>query len=216
MQEWISTEKIPELTEEENKFRNYLISEYNDIKKTTQKEYEIDLLFGLSLYKYLASFAEFNMRVATDNGFWRNVSLSIIPDVVADRWGKDNESHYWKRSTRIWPSQIWWYIHLSWQGDEDFKKTKEMLTKPCFTTDEIMNLVERSGKNGAYLDVYREIMLKYSKVSDEERKKHQDKRKTLFRKIMILNTAKQALIDPELFGIDEYVDMLFNDLKVGV
>ena len=39
-----------------------------------------------------------------------------MPHIVADRWGDDNDDHFWKKNVRIWLRSIWWYVHLSW-GD---------------------------------------------------------------------------------------------------
>lgn len=214
MKKWILNGMLPSLTDDELKFRNYLVNEYKRIKEQTKDNYKIDLNLGIALYKYLNQMSDFTMRIASDDGFWRYLSLMIIPDIVSDRWGKENEAHFWARSTRIYPRQIWWYIHLSWQGDTDLETTREVLSKPGFTTDEIMNLVERCGRKGAYIEVYRKIVLQYSEVSAEERKRHQDGRKGLFRKVMILNNARYVVVDPYLFGINDYVDVLFKDLKV--
>ena len=216
MKRWILNGTLPALTDDELKFRDYLLAEYKKIKEQTKDNYKIDLNFGIALYKYLNQMGDFTMRVAADDGFWRYLSLMLIPDIVSDRWGKENEAHFWARSTRIYPRQIWWYVHLSWQGDADLETTRQILLNPCFTTDEIMNLVERCGRKGAYIEVYRKIVLKYSKVSAEERKKHQDGRKGLFRKIMIFNNARYVVVDPYLYGIDAYVDGLFKDLKVRI
>lgn len=216
MRKWISDEKIPALTDEEQKFRVYLLNEYKRIKEQTKDNYQIDLNFGIALYKYLENAGGFTMRIASDDAFWRYVALMIIPDIVSERWGKENESHFWTRSTRIYPRQVWWYIYLAWQGDSDLETTKNALSGNGFTTDEIMNLVERCGRKGAYIDVYRKIVSKYSQISNDERKRHQDGRKSLFRKIMVLNTARYVVVDPYLYGVDNYVDDLFEDLKVRV
>lgn len=42
------------------------------------------------------------MRIALDNGFCRCLSLKVVPDLVTDRWEKDNEIHFLKRGTKVW------------------------------------------------------------------------------------------------------------------
>ena len=220
MQKWIQLQEEPPICEEELQFRKYLTYEYEKIKsKYASDSYSIDLHFGLVLYKALESMGNFTMRIAANDGYWRYLSLMIIPKLVTDRWGKDNESHFWGRSTRIWVRQIWWFIHLSLQMAEnstgyDLDRTEKILSQKCFSTDEIMNLVERAGRKGTYVEVYREIIRMYSLVPDSERLRHREGRKTLFRKVMILHTAKSVVVDPYLYEIDDYVYELFEDLGV--
>ena len=158
------------------------------------------------------------MRVAADDDFWRYLSLKVVPDLVAQRWGKDNESHYWSRSTRIWLRSIWWYVHLSWQGS--LEKTREILECEHFTTDTILNFEERSGRFGTYVDAYRYILLNYSQVSKEDIKRFSRGKSSdsddLFRVVMKLNTAKMLVLDPALYlgGLDAYAKSLFHDAGV--
>ena len=42
---------------------------------------------------------------------------------------------------------IWWYVHLSWQGD--MQTTAKVLEAPCFTTDSILTV------SYTHLDVYK-------------------------------------------------------------
>ena len=107
---------------------------------------------------------------------------------------------------------MWWYVHLSWQGDES--TTLEVLKNN--TTDEILNLVERAGYNGYYLKVYRNIMYFYSKVPVERKYIKTDTNNSVrfFRKIMILHTARSTVMEPSLCigGEREYVRNIFRDL----
>ena len=91
----------------------------------------------------------FNLRAAANDDFWRYLSIKVIPDVVAERWGYENESHYWSKPARIWLRSIWWYVHLSWQGD--MQTTAKVLEASCFTTDSILNLEERTGRKGTFI-----------------------------------------------------------------
>lgn len=133
--------------------------ENNDIKRT---DYYLDYNFGLRLYEYLLNQPGFSLRVAADDGFWRFLSVKIVPDVVSQRWGKDNDSHFWSQPTRIWLRSLWWYVHMSWQGD--LASTREVLSCEHFTTDTILNFEERTGRKGTHLEAYREIIKCYSEV----------------------------------------------------
>lgn len=213
MDEWINTKKIPLLTDDYNKIRNEILAIYEEVKD--KKDYELDLYFGVKLYSYFNMIKGFNMRLASNDDFWRYLSLKVIPDIVAQRWGVDNASHYYERGTRIWLKSIWWYIHLSWQSDEE--STIEILKNN--TTDEILNLVERAGRYGYYLNVYRNIMYFFAKIPQERRYiATEGKSDRLFRRIMKLNTARCIVIEPPLYlgGEREYVKDLFNDLGESV
>lgn len=186
----------------------------------SKKDYYIDAHLGILLYDYLWKQEGFNLRVAANDDFWRYLSLKVVPDIVAERWGKDNDSHYWSRATRIWLRSIWWYVHLSWQGSMD--ETIQLLDSPCFSTDTILNLEERSGKKGTFINVYRNIMYFYSKIPKEElyefNKNTKSQQEDLFRIIMKLNTAKVMVVEPALYlgGEKEYVRSLFEDVGINV
>ncbi len=228
MNDWIvNYPELPSLDSEFSTVRND-IQELNkkvrfdaenveNIKKT---DYYIDAHFGLMLYDYLWKQPWFSMRVAANDGFWRYMSLKVVPDVVAQRWGKDNESHFWSRPTRIWLRSIWWYVYLAHQ--EDTEKTKEVLECPHFTTDTILNFEERSGRNGTYVEAYRRIIYYYSKVSYDDIKRNSrgkaDTSDDIFRVVMKLNTAKMLVMDPALClgGADAYARNLFRDAGVIV
>ena len=74
------------------------------------------------------------------------------------------------------------------------------------STDEILNLVERSGSDGYRVDVYREIMAEYSCTVLKKSVKQ------LLRKVMVLNTARTTLVEPALAdgGVKGYVKELYN------
>lgn len=225
MEEW--KESYPQLPS--------IDSEYEQIRRDLQElnkqirdvgsdrkdlKYFVDSQFGLALYEYFWNMSGFSMRVAANDDFWRYLSIKVVPDIVAQRWGKDNESHYWSRPTRIWLRSIWWFVHLAWQGDH--ASTKALLECSHFTTDTILNFEERSGRNGTYIDAYRKILMYYSKVSSEDIKKFSrgksDSSDDVFRVVMKLNTAKMMVMDPALClgGVDGYVKTLYTDAGVQV
>lgn len=109
---------------------------------------------------------------------------------------------------------------MSWQGD--MQTTAKVLEAPCFTTDSILNLEERTGRKGTFINVYRYIMYYYShipqQVLDEYNKNTETQQDDLFRIVMKLNTAKVMVVDPALYlgGEKEYVRSLFMDAGVRV
>jgi len=203
-----------ELTPDELKLRNEILKinkivcedERSGIKVGKIDKYQFDLLFGLEIYELLNETIGFTMRHASDPDIWRNMTMKIAPDIVYTRWKKENNDRYYRRTTRIYFSSIWWYIHLSWEGNKI--KTYELLKSN--TTDEIMNLVERSGPMGYRIDFTRELMKQYcEKKSDNDR--------FLFRKLLKLNIARCVVLEPALHGngLVGYVDTLFQDVMKG-
>lgn len=214
---------IEDIDDEYKEVRNNLINLYalatTDLKESKRQKYLIDIRFGTLLYNYLNSLNEFNLRVASNDGFWRYLSLCVIPDIVGKRWGNENRDHYYKKSIRTWLRSLWWYVHLSWQGNPN--DTNTVLESENLNTDIILQLQERPGRNGAFLDLYRSIMKEYSILSPKEIEKAESvtnpiKNRTLFRTIMIMNTAHIMVMDPGLFlgGIKEYTRMLFREAGV--
>lgn len=101
---------------------------------------------------------------------------------------------------------------MSYQGN--IEKTTKILEP--FNTDYIMQLVERTGRNGFYLEITREIMRTLSLLPLKViNKKVNDS--NLFRRVLIQNTAKMdnynlvAENNPR-----KYVYDLFKSCKVEV
>lgn len=175
-----------------------LIYDKYEFDNGLHNKYAFDLEFGLALYEILNSKIE-NRDIYTDD-IWRYLSIKVIPDIVHSRWNL-NADRYYKLSRRIYLKQLWWYIHLSWNGNVD--QTYVVLKNN--TTDTILNLVERPGL-GYNIDMYREIMKQYSHLQDSDRQ--------LLRRVMVLNTARSKNVSPELVenGISGYVTQLFKDV----
>lgn len=169
----------------------------------TQKNYsyQLDLQFGIKLYTTLNEKYGMNVRLASTDGIWRYLSTCVVPDLVAKRYGKDHPDRFWKKPKRLWLRVLWWYIYLSWQGSE--AATIEILKDN--STDEILQLVDRCGRGGYRVDLYRAMMKKNSQIDPAERRKKQ-----LFRKMMVLNTARVQTVEPSLTegGNTGYVDSL--------
>ena len=182
-------------------------------------DYYVDVIFGLKLYDYLNRQGWFSLRVASNTDFWRYLSVAVVPHIVSSRWGHDNEDHYWKRPMRIWLRSLWWYVHFSWCNT--IEETKAILLKPMFSTDTILNIVERSGKNGTNIELYRDILQTYSNLGMDVISKYKArglKETDLFRAIMKLNTAKIIVTEPNLCvdGVHGYVSLLCEDLSVRI
>lgn len=174
-----------------------------DVEDIEKNKYQVDLVYGLRIYKLLNESFEMNVRTASSEGVWRFLSVCVAPDVIEMRYGIEAQDRFWKKPKRLWFRVLWWYIHLSWQGSEE--ATKKVLKDN--STDEILQLVDRCGRDGYRVDLYRQIMKKYSELDPVERRKTQ-----IFRKMMVLNTAKVQVIEPALVdgGEELYVDGLCN------
>ena len=204
---WKRNPQSISLTEEEESLRKDLHDLFQEtldetgIEDGTKKvqSYQIDLHFGLKLYELLNEKYKLNIRMASDNGFWRYLSVNIAPDLVYKRWG-DNEARFWKQNNRIWLKTLWWYVHLSWQGDVE--STRAVLLDN--TTDHVVQLVERAGPSGYRVDFTRSLMRLYD---SKKRNLPQD----MFRKVLKLNTAMVKTIEPALYseGEEAYVRDLF-------
>ena len=164
--------------------------------------YRIDYQFGLKFYCLLNDQYAFTERLASDEAIWRYLSVCLVPDIVAKRYGIDHPDRFWKKPNRIWLRTVWWYIHLSWQGSPE--KTGRILMNN--STDEILQLVDRCGKTGYRVPLCREIMAKYGSIPKDRRPNN------IFRKTMVLNTARVQVIEPGLVdgGEKKYVEDLYS------
>lgn len=171
-------------------------------EKPRVSEYYRDLAIATSIYEYMQNEMRMTARFASDNDVWRYIIFYVVPDLTQKRWGLSKDRFY-DGSSRIWLKALYWYIHLSWQGNID--QTIEVLKQN--TTDEIVQLVERTGPSGYRIELSREIMKKYNEVVLNGYKS-----KDLFRKIMKLNTALTRVIEPYLVvgGVSAYANRLFS------
>ena len=121
-------------------------------------------------------------------------------------------SYFYEKNVRIYLSTLWWYIHLTYQGDT--QATYEILKD--LNTDYILQLVERPGKNGVYLEITRCIVKFISKLSESDRNKKFNGA-NLFRRVLIQNTAKVDNYNLLLDGkVEKYVAGLFESCNVTV
>lgn len=218
--------ELPHIDDGYRYIRNDIHDINNNVRESLKKDesrkrnesYYIDAHVGLGLYDYLWKQPGFTMRAAADDGFWRYMSVKVVPDIVAQRWGRENNDHFWSKPSRNWLRSIWWYVHLSWQGTQE--ATAELLEKPQFSTDTILNFIERNGRKGVSVETYRSIMYYYGKLSELDLKEYDKHKKgirdDLFRAVMRLNTAKMMVMEPSLYlgGEKAYVADLYKDLGV--
>lgn len=190
-------EDFKEIRNQLIEIRDYIFEKY-EYDNANKLDYKFDLLFGLKMYQVLNENVGFTNRVATNDDTWRYLSICVIPDIVHSRW-ELNEERFYKSPRRIWLKALWWYIHLSWRGNEE--ETYNILKDN--TTDTVVQLVERPGI-GYHVEMYREIMYQYSFIQDSSRE--------VFRRLLKLNTATILTTTPELVegGIKKYVQDLYN------
>lgn len=190
-------EDFKEIRNQLIEIRDYIFEKY-EYDNANKLDYKFDLLFGLKMYQVLNENVGFTNRVATNDDIWRYLSICVIPDIVHSRW-ELNEERFYKSPRRIWLKALWWYIHLSWRGNEE--ETYNILKDN--TTDTVVQLVERPGV-GYHVEMYREIMYQYSFIQDSSRE--------VFRRLLKLNTATILTTTPELVegGIKKYVQDLYN------
>ncbi|SIT87333.1 hypothetical protein [Edaphobacillus lindanitolerans] len=204
--------KLSKLNDTEKLHRERLVMvEAETLKELENRElsrknyYQFDLLFSLKLYEYLSVQNGVGEREASDDDFWRFVSMKLIPDVIERRWEGLKATRFYQESRRIWLKALWWYIHLSWQGS--ISSTYDILKDN--TTDTIVQLVERPGSGGYRISLTRNLMRYYGTLAEQQPKKHSTE---IFRKIMRLNTARTKVVEPALVdgGEQEYVKELFE------
>lgn len=198
--DFTSTDWSKQLDSDYLDIRNYLVEKYKELKQSGYKDYQLDYRFSLLFYDYFQQKEWMTDRIAADYEFWRYIALKVMPDLVFDRFGAEDDKHYYAKGLRIWPYTLYWYAHLSWQGG--IESTNRILSSSRCCSDTILNLVERPGRNGTYIDLYRSIMyyfVNYNPTRAVDNIK-------LFRSIMKLALAKPQVIDPDLFegGTREY------------
>lgn len=174
---------------------------------TKNYAYQVDYIFGIKLYQLLNDKYDMSIRIASKEGVWRFLSVCVVPDLVKMRYGLDHPDRFWKKPKRIWLRVLWWYIHLSWQGDEE---STRLILKDN-STDEILQLVDRCGRDGYRVELCSELMKRYAAMDNNERRKNQ-----AFRRMMVLNTARVQVVEPALVdgGEPQFIDDLCDYLEL--
>lgn len=181
--------------------RDEIFDNYN-LDNSEALGYSFDVAFGLKLHDILCDDIGFTARVANSDDVWNFLSIRVIPDIVHARHGKQPD-YYYQKPRRTWLKVIWWYIRLAWTGDA--KSTADLIKS--YTTDTIMQMIERPGL-GYYTNVYHEILTQYRNYDN-----YVGDNRMLFRRVLILNTARLLTTSPELVegGVKGYVERLFRD-----
>ena len=93
MDEWIEMcPQLPDIDGDYSVIRNDLVDLFvavkdNAIEKGYKvQDYYVDEQFGILLYMYLTRQTWFNLRLAADDGFWRYLSIKVVPYIVSARW----------------------------------------------------------------------------------------------------------------------------------
>lgn len=200
----VQTDLAPEF----EKLRHELIIARNDIfdnhgfDNGIVDKYTFDLELGMAIYEILRPHLS-NRDLYLDD-VWMFLSVRVIPDIVHSRWNLDGNRFY-GLSRRIYLKQIWWYVHLAWNTDKI--TTYEILKNN--STDTIQAMVERPGL-GYNIELYKEIIRQYAQYDGIKR----NERRLLLRRVMVLNTAREKTIAPELVegGLEKYVYRLYKDV----
>jgi hypothetical protein len=194
------------------KIRTFFVETYTKLKQEGKNTYQLDLPLALAFYDFLNKQPDFAPVYESDYDFWRYIAVYVIPDIVADRHGKENKPYFFASADKIYPFALYWYIHLSWQGS--ISATEQVLSG--FSTDEILQLVGRPSKIGINLEFFRKMMKRFSEFpKDKWAITVNGSKTTIVRLILIKNTGKLSVLRPEVYpgGIDGYLDMLFADYQ---
>jgi len=186
--------------------------ESGGLKLSSRKMYPVDVEVGLTLYTVLSTMG-FTVVDAGNDDIWRYLTIRVFPDITymrypdpddqANKHGERiNNKRFFSHTRRIWLKTLWWYVHLSWQGDVE--KTRKVIEGN--SADMIGQLIERCGRGYRY-ELYRSFMYEFSTMPNRST--------DLFKKAAKLNLARCRLVEPALTlgGVDEYCTNLFNDLN---
>ena len=184
--------------------------ELKELYLDQNRKYQFDVELGLFLFELFWKQDGFYFGLGSDPDFWRYLTVCTAPEPVFWRWKTTRERYLTK--TRNYYRTLWWYVYLSWQGSVE--ATRQVLLSPNFSTDTILNLVDRSGKKGFCLDVTRSLMNLFSILPSEMMTLPE---RDFFRTVMVLNTARMVVIDPTLTedGAGGYVLSLLEDSGIS-
>ena len=189
-------------------FRKALLNFWEEAKKE-KGEYQRDLSFALNIYDYFKE--EVDSVLLEDSEFWFYICCVVVPDIVYERHGLAKEYFFFKPG-RVYLQALWQYIHMTYQGDKE--TTKKAIQN--FNTDYIVQFSERTGREGYYLEVYREIARCLSILPINIVNKTINGA-NLCRRVMIQNTAYSESFDLVFENeVQEYVKMLFKACGVEV
>lgn len=201
-----TTESDPSYME----FRTELLNSFKEALAESKGKmtYLLDLRVALCLYQLMPLGKDFTIIMANDDDIWRYISVKVMPDITYLRYPdpakgdiRINSKRFYRGTRRIWLKTLWWYVHLSWQGNEE--KTFDVLKENA--TDNINKLIETPGK-GYRLSLYRNMMREYSQYAPHKAKD--------FAAITKLNNVKCLTVEPELIagGEIKYAEQLVSEV----
>lgn len=212
---WKNYDPVSEFDDSFADFRNQILDVFKKALEETNGKmaYIVDLRVGLKLYSLLPIDKNFTIIQASNDDFWRYVSVKVMPDItylrypvpekaIGETGGRLNHKRFYSHTRRIWLKSLWWYIYLSWQGSE--ARTFEALKNN--TVDNINKLIETPGR-GYRVRLYRAMIDEYAKTGP-----HNSKEFAAFTK---MNNAKCVLVEPALTegGEKGYAHRLFTELR---
>lgn len=177
-------------------YRKTLLTSFKDALSETEGKmnYLLDLRVGICLYQLMPLGKDFSIISANDDDIWRYISVKVMPDITYLRYPdpakgdiRINSKRFYRGTRRIWLKTLWWYIHLSWQGNA--QKTFDVLKDNA--TDNINKLIETPGK-GYRLETYRNIIREYAETAPHKAKD--------FAAVTKLNNAKCISVEPALIS----------------
>ncbi len=188
------------LTGEYRALRSSICAELQSFSSSELDAGAYDIHAGLTLYRVLSENG-FGVRHAADDDIWRYLSIVVLPDYVNSRWSGLQEARFWRDRSRIWLRALWWFVHVSWQGSE--VSTRASITG--MSTDDVVQVVERPGRRGFRVELYRTMIGVAGARPPGQRK---------IRQLMKLNTAVSVMIEPSLFlgGVSGYVHALYKQI----
>lgn len=194
-------------------FRRELLAVFNSslIEASGKMTYLLDLRVGIKLYQLMPLGENFSIIQANDDDIWRYISVKVMPDITYLRYPNPekgslriNQKRFYSHTRRIWLKTLWWYIHLSWQGNanDTFEALKDN------GVDNINKLIETPGR-GYRLQLFRSMILEYYKT-----RPHKVKDFAAFTK---LNNAKCVSVEPELTygGVAAYAKKLLEEVSTA-
>ena len=223
MNTWIQSQGqvLPKLSSDYQKVREEIEELFykavQEMEGKSIEQYEFDVRFGILFYQYLNSKTWFSLITASEDGFWRYLSLMVSPHLTSKRWKYDNQLHYWKKGTRIWFRTLWWYVHIGWK--DNAHTTLKRLLDSRFSTDTIMHFNERTSNKGMNIELYRTFFDTYCQLPQEALSELREKNKGIHAggvlgALFCLNTARILVMEPTFCegGIEGYTRALFYSI----
>lgn len=179
----------------------------------TGKKYNYDVYFAYYEFKLFNSYKWFTKEVSCNYGFWRYISLMVCPEIINKRF-PGSEPHFYKKNVRIYYFVLYWFLYLS-LIDNDPEKTLGMLLNSNFNTDTYFEIIERPGRQGINVELYREIFKTFSSCKTKTVVNTKGENESILRVVLKINSAKLLTTSPNFYdgGIKGYVNMLF--IKAG-